>query len=129
MSINFIESSDVNGKPIWLNTEHIVSFGVKEMAIKAKHGVGFKDGLWVKCLDCTNSEYEFYIIDETPKSFLEKISNINCLKKKRLELADKLENHNIWRRGLPPYDKPASEPLSPTELGENIDEAIKILRS
>ena len=79
MSINFIESSDVNGKPIWLNTEHIVSFGVKEMAIKAKHGVGFKDGLWVKCLDCTNSEYEFYIIDETPKSFLEKISNINCV--------------------------------------------------
>jgi hypothetical protein len=38
-----------------------------------------------------------------------------------------LQQHQLWRRGLPPYDETGGAPYTPKELGVAIDIAIKAL--
>lgn len=46
-----------------------------------------------------------------------------------IELADKLDLYNHWRRGDCPFEEPGCEPpMTPKELGLLIEEVIKILR-
>lgn len=44
-------------------------------------------------------------------------------------LAEWIETHNQWRRGLPPYDTTGCEPpFEPKDLGLILDEAARRLR-
>ena len=48
-------------------------------------------------------------------------------------LADRLAEHNLWRRGLGKYawndgDPAAPMPFPPQKLGQDIDLAVKIIR-
>ena len=75
--VKFIKCTGVNGHPIWLNTVHIVSFGIQPMSIRSDRGIGLHDGLWVSCVDCLNGDGEHsYVVDETPETFLAKIALI-----------------------------------------------------
>lgn len=38
-----------------------------------------------------------------------------------------LEQHQLWRRGLPPYDETGGMPYTPEDVGVAIDVAIKAL--
>jgi len=44
-------------------------------------------------------------------------------------LANCLRQHNKWRRGEPPYDKPGESPIPPKPLGNTIDRAAEVIQA
>ena len=44
-------------------------------------------------------------------------------------LANRLRQHNMWRRGEPPFDKPGESPIPPKTLGTTIDRAAEVIQA